>query len=57
MNDFCRPEDCSCIQGIKCDVKDCVYNDKCCHCTANSILVAADRAACDDAICGTFRKG
>ena len=24
MSDFCRPTDCSCIPGIKCDVKECV---------------------------------
>ena len=24
MSDFSRPTDCSCIPGIKCDVKDCV---------------------------------
>ena len=27
MSDFSRPTDCSCIPGIKCDVKDCVPND------------------------------
>ena len=40
MSDFSRPTDCSCIPGIKCDVKDCVHNDKACHCTAESITVA-----------------
>ena len=47
MSDFSRPTDCSCIPGIKCDVKDCVHNDKACHCTAESITVACDHA--DDA--------
>ena len=42
MSDFSRPTDCSCIPGIKCDVKDCVHNDKACHCTAESITVACD---------------
>ena len=55
MSDFSRPTDCSCIPGIKCDVKDCVHNDKACHCTAVSITVACDHA--DDAACDTYRKG
>ena len=55
MSDFSRPTDCSCIPGIKCDVKDCVHNDKACHCTAESITVACDHA--DDAAGDPYRKG
>ena len=54
MSDFSRPTDCSCIPGIKCDVKDCVHNDKACHCTAESITVACEHA--DDAACDTYRR-
>ena len=57
MNDFCRPEDCSCIPGIKCDVKECVHNDKAYHCTAESIIVTPDSAKRKDAACETYRKG
>ena len=57
MSDFCRPTDCSCIPGIKCDVKECVHNDKACHCTAESITVASDRTEHTDAACDTYRKG
>ena len=54
MSDFCRATDCSCIPGIKCDVKECVHKDKACHCTAECITVAKDSA---DAACDTYRKG
>lgn len=57
MKDYCRPEDCSCIPGIKCDVQNCVYNDKACHCTAESIIVTPDSTACaQEPACGTYRK-
>ena len=54
MSDFCFFADCSCIPGIKCDVKECVHNDKACHCTAECITVAKDST---DAACDTYRKG
>ena len=57
MNDFCRPEACSCIPGIKCDVKECIHNDKAYHCTAESIIVTPDSAKREDAACETYRKG
>lgn len=57
MSDFCRPEDCSCIPGIKCDAKNCIHNDKACHCTAESIEVTSSTACtAQETACGTFRK-
>lgn len=57
MKDFCRPEDCSCIPGIKCDVQNCVYNDKAQHCTAESIMVTPDHASSSqETACDTFRQ-
>ena len=54
MNDFCRPPDCSCRPGSRGEVKECVGNDKACHCTAECITVAKDST---DAACDTYRKG
>lgn len=53
MNESHKPMDCSCIPGVKCEVKECIYNDKCCHCTANAIEVKPQNA---ESTCSTFRK-
>lgn len=41
------------IQGIKCDMKNCVYHDCDTYCTANMIAVGSDRA---EATCDTFKE-
>ena len=57
MKDYQKPTDCSCIPGVKCDVKECIYNDKCCHCTANGIDIEPDPAGSSrETACCTFRK-
>ena len=44
------------IQGIRCNVKNCVYNDQSEYCTAKQISVGPSYATAGvDTICGTFR--
>lgn len=46
------------IPGIRCDVTNCVYNDKRANCYANQIEVGPQQAQSkDETICGTFRNG
>ena len=43
-------------EGIKCDVKNCVYHDGECYCTAGNIHVGpshAEKSA--DTVCATFK--
>ena len=42
------------IQGIRCDVKNCVYHDCDTHCTASQIAVGNSTKA--DACCDTFKE-
>ena len=52
-NDQTAPRE-ACIQGIECDVHNCVYNSQC-HCTAKKIYVGPSYASCSaDTICATF---
>lgn len=45
------------LKGVVCDVKNCVYNDGSCHCTAEKIAVGPTYAtACTDTVCATFRQ-
>ncbi|MBP1559257.1 MAG: DUF1540 domain-containing protein [Oscillospiraceae bacterium] len=42
--------------GICCDVKNCVYHDKGCHCTAEKVNIGPQHANTSaDTICSTFR--
>lgn len=44
------------IKGIRCNVKNCVYNESSEYCTARSISVGPSYATAGiDTICGTFR--
>ncbi|MBR3836575.1 MAG: DUF1540 domain-containing protein [Clostridia bacterium] len=44
------------IKGIRCNVKNCVYNDQSAYCTARQISVGPSYATAGiDTICGTFR--
>ena len=46
-----------CIQGIVCDVTNCVYHDKENKCTAEQILVGPTYAnASSDTACVTFKQ-
>ncbi len=45
------------LKGVVCDVKNCVYNDLKCHCTAENIAVGPTYAtSCTDTVCATFRQ-
>lgn len=45
------------IKGIKCDVKNCAYNDGKNHCTADHIAVGPGYAtSCTDTVCATFKS-
>ena len=44
------------IQGIKCDVKNCVYHDCDTYCTAGQIAVGPSFATSStDTVCATFK--
>lgn len=44
------------IKGINCDVKNCVYHDGECNCTADRVAVGPTYASsCSDTVCATFR--
>ncbi len=44
------------ISGIRCNVKNCVYNDMSAYCTAEHISVGPSYATSGiDTICATFR--
>lgn len=44
------------IQGIRCNVKNCVYNDMDSYCTAHQISVGPSYATSGmETICATFR--
>ncbi len=45
------------IEGIKCDVKNCVYNDGQVRCHAGEIEVGPNFAvSCADTVCATFKS-
>ena len=45
------------IKGISCDVKNCVYHDSDCYCTADKIAVGPSYAtSCTDTVCATFKQ-
>ena len=45
------------IKGIKCGVKNCVYHDCDCYCTAEKINVGPSNATCSsDTVCATFKE-
>lgn len=45
------------IKGITCDVKNCVYHDSDCYCTAGKIAVGPSYAtSCTDTVCATFKQ-
>jgi len=42
--------------GISCEVKNCVYHDKGCHCTAEKVNIGPQHANTSaDTVCSTFR--
>ncbi len=44
------------LRGVKCDVTNCIYNDKSEKCTANQIKVGPQYAtSSDDTVCDTFK--
>ena len=47
---------CPHIQGVKCEVTNCMYNDKKQYCTAKEIKVGPQFASSSaDTICSTFK--
>ena len=45
------------IEGIKCDVKNCVYHDCDTYCTAGQIAVGPSYAtSSSDTVCATFKE-
>lgn len=45
------------IKGISCDVRNCVYHDGDCYCTAEKIAVGPSYAtSCTDTVCATFKQ-
>jgi len=45
------------IRGITCSVRNCVYNDGQCYCTAERINVGPCTAcSCGDTVCATFEN-
>ena len=45
------------IRGITCSVRNCVYNDGQCYCTAEHISVGPCTAySCGDTVCATFEN-
>lgn len=52
----CKPNDCSCIPGVVCDVKNCVHHDGQRYCSAEQINVGPNFAVSSaDTACATFR--
>lgn len=47
----------SCINGIHCEVKNCLHNNNKCGCTANNIIVGPHSANCtQDTVCQSFKE-
>ena len=45
------------IKGIGCDVKNCVYHDGECYCTANKVSIGPSYAtSSSDTACATFKE-
>ena len=45
------------IKGISCDVRNCVYHDGDCYCTAEKIAVGPSYGtSCTDTVCATFKQ-
>ena len=54
--DSCKTTECHHIQGVCCDVKNCVYHDGERRCTAKEINVGPTYAsASQDTVCATFK--
>ena len=52
-----RPDSCKCIQGVVCDVKNCVHHDGECYCAAKEISVGPTYAISSaDTVCATFKS-
>ncbi|MBE6658529.1 MAG: DUF1540 domain-containing protein [Ruminococcaceae bacterium] len=52
-----RHQDKGHIKGISCDVRNCVYHDGDCYCTAEKIAVGPSYAtSCTDTVCATFKQ-
>ena len=48
---------CDHIKGVCCDVKNCVYHEGECDCTAGKIAVGPGYAtSCTDTVCATFKQ-
>ncbi len=48
---------CKSNQGVSCDVKNCVYHDGSCICTAEKINVGPSYATTStDTVCATFKQ-
>lgn len=44
-------------KGISCDVRNCVYHEGECSCTAEKVAVGPSFAtSCTDTVCATFRQ-
>ena len=62
MNQFLPPDETRTgggkkLKGVACDVKNCMFNDQCSHCTAEKIAVGPTYAtSCTDTVCATFRQ-
>ena len=51
-----RHQDKGHIKGISCDVRNCVYHDGDCYCTAEKIAVGPSYATTSqDTVCATFK--
>ncbi len=51
-----KRNDCSCIKGVTCEVKSCVYHDSESRCTADRISVGPAYATnSSDTACATFQ--
>ncbi len=50
-------KDKSCIDGICCDVENCIHNNHKAGCTANEVKVGPHFAAtCNDTVCQSYKK-
>lgn len=56
MDKHAHDSNCNCINGIICDVSNCVYNDLNHNCTATEVKVGPQFASTSyDTICSTFK--
>ncbi len=53
-NECCKEK---CLKGVSCDVKNCMYHDGDCKCTAKQISVGPGFASSSaDTLCATFKQ-